>query len=155
MVGVAMGISGAEALKEALDLTMQDGQSRVLGKTVQNGEKKILFIGEQVQGNAFRAAYQKKHGGASVRVGCIFGRKAELAQPQDIELADEQAIVQLLRKEAYDCVVADPLFAELIPVEKRESIRFAAFPHIAVSSKLHWDAVPVFLSEKMEKMLDC
>lgn len=159
VAGIAMGISGGECLKEALAETMKDKQSRVLGKNEGETElqadagKKILFLGEQLQGNSFRAAYERKHGRANIQVGCIFGKDKKLAAPADLELPDEGMVMDLLSAEDYDMIIADPLFEELIPAEKQEKTKFVKFPHISVSSKLYWDRAPVFYGDEAEALL--
>ena len=140
VAGLAMGSLGVECLQSALQETLADGQSRVLGGKSQGNS--VLFIGEQIQGNAWRAAFEKENGIADVQIGCLFGKNPKLAATNDINLSDEEDVIEILKNGNYTTVVADPLFEQLIPADK--NIRFVKFPHISVSSKIYWDQGVVF-----------
>ncbi len=163
VAGIAMGKHGEICLQKTLEKALEHQKSYIIGKyeykkdtfeknTASNFDlpKRILFLGEQVQGISWRAAYREKHEHDYIQIGCIFGRDDELAEYGDIPLFDESDVIKLFLSEKYDVVIADPLFEELIPNEKREHTKFVKFPHIAVSSKIYWDSVPRFIEEKFE-----
>ena len=52
-----------------------------------------------------------------------------------------------------DIIIADPLIKQLIPKEKLNNIKFISFPHVAVSSKIYWDNIPLFIGDNMNKYL--
>lgn len=150
VAGLPMGESGAQVLREALEKTARDGQSRMVGR--EGAGERIVFIGEQMQGNAFRAAYRHKTGRDEVQVACIYGMDPLLAAPGDLDLCDEAAIQAVLENEGYHAMVADPLLGELMGANQKS--RFFPFAHIGVSSKLYWDSTPVFWGEATEKLLE-
>ena len=151
VAGLPMGSPGAQVLRIALQQTMQDGISRIIGKN--SSGQRILFIGEQLQGNAWRAAYAQKTGRTDVCIACLYGCDEQLAAPGDLDVQEEEQIMQLLNSGQHEIIITDPLLQPCI--KAAHTVQFHAFPHIGLSSKLYWDAVPVFYSTAMDELLEC
>ena len=151
VAGLAMGQTGQTLLRELLDRTAQDGVSRTMGRTAAEAPR-ILFAGEQLQGNAFRAARERKTGRSDVCVAGVFGPDAALMAPGDLSLPEEGDLLREIRSGKYEVVIGDPLMKGLLRQE--EAVDFREFPHVAISSKLYWDHAPQFCGAEMEALLD-
>ena len=85
--------------------------------------KKILIVHQQVIGNAMRAEIrrrcQKVNGDPSVdnnaviTVASWFMMKQELSEEGDISLREEDDYMELIKKEDYDIVFADPMMKRM------------------------------------------
>ncbi|MBR2835613.1 MAG: hypothetical protein IKE43_07905 [Coriobacteriales bacterium] len=96
--------------------------------------KNVLIIGEQLCSCALRQAIQHHDNRAQVTVASFFALDSAYAQPQDVHLRDEEALLGLLNNGLFDTVIGDPLFEQLCTYGQT----FVARPHPAVSSRLHW-----------------
>jgi len=96
-----------------------------------------LVIGEQVMANSLRDCLRLDFGVPHVRVASFFRMDPALSEEGDLFLDSEEALTALMILRSFDLVVGDPLFREL--VHGAESSVFVPFPHLAVSSRLHWD----------------
>ena len=159
VAGIPMGSIGAEFFKKAINNAIENNKSFVFGKDdykIQSNDlagKRILFIGEQIQGNSWRGAYNKIYQYDNVQVGCIFGKDSSISAEYDLDISTEDDIMNLLNNEEYDIIIADPLIKQLIPKEKLNNTKFISLPHVAVSSKLYWDNIPLFVGDNMNKYL--
>ena len=61
---------------------------------------------------------------------------------------------KLLNSGKYRTVVGDPMLKTIIDEDNLKSINFVSLPHVAVSSKVHWDEYKDFLGSGAEKWLD-
>ena len=85
--------------------------------------KKILIVHQQVIGNAMRAEIrrrcQKVNGdpavdnNAVITVASWFMMKQELSEEGDISLREEDDYMELIKKEDYDIVFADPMMKRM------------------------------------------
>ena len=122
--------------------------------------KKILIVHQQVIGNAMRAEIrrrcQKVNGDPSVdnnaviTVASWFMMKQELSEEGDISLREEDDYMELIKKEDYDIVFADPMMKRMTEDaykmavtgyvadahEKERKRIFIDATHFAVSGKL-------------------
>ena len=116
-----------------------------------NSDKKgILIIHEQIFANELRALLSKETD-VPITVGNLFGLEAELKAPQDIHLPDELSAIREINSGKYQVVLADPEFEKVI---RREDVRLVRLPHVALSSKLHWDEYPDYLGEDISKIIE-
>lgn len=113
-------------------------------------KKKILIIHEQVFSNALRDLIREKTD-AEVVCGSLFGLEAELAEECDINIPDEASAIEEINSGKYSVVVADPEFKMII---RDEDVTLVGVPHVAVSSKLHWDEYPNYLSEDIVNIVN-
>ena len=116
-------------------------------------DKKILIVHQQIIGNAIREEIkrrcEKESGGAvsentmDITVASWFMMKEELKEKNDVSLREEDDYMELVRKEDYDIVFADPMMRRMteaayalendIPGKNRA---FVEATHFAVSGKL-------------------
>ena len=159
VAGIPMGSIGAEVFKKAVNNAIENNKNFVFGKddckiqTKDVDRKRVLFIGEQIQGNSWRGAYNKIHQYDNVQIGCIFGKDDSISMDYDLDISTEDDIINLLNNEKYDIIIADPLIKQLISKEKLNNTKIISFPHVAVSSKLYWDNIPLFVGDNMNKYL--
>ena len=110
----------------------------------------ILIIHEQVFANSLRENLRAIDPTLSVRVGVLTGLEPELAEAGDLNLNLETDLMRELNSGSYGAVIGDP---ELSRVIRRDDLKLIALPHIAVSSKLHWDEIPSWLGDSVPKLL--
>ena len=142
VAGIPMGSIGAEFFKKAINNAIENNKSFVFGKD-----------DYKIQGNSWRGAYNKIYQYDNVQVGCIFGKDSSISAEYDLDISTEDDIMNLLNNEEYDIIIADPLIKQLIPKEKLNNTKFISLPHVAVSSKLYWDNIPLFVGDNMNKYL--
>lgn len=99
-------------------------------------KRTALVIGEQVRSNSLRNYLRMDKGINKVTVASYFGMDESLLEAGDISLKHEDDLTMLMKKQHFDLIIGDPLYQELMPTKE---ICFLEFPHIAVSSRLHWD----------------
>ncbi len=111
-------------------------------------EARVLIIHEQIFANSIRCEINKR--GAAADVGNMFGLDKRLAEPNDIDLPNESTIRKIVNSGKYDVVIADPQIGKLI---RNEKIKLVSIPHVAVSSKLHWDEYLDYLGDDIENVI--
>ncbi len=100
-------------------------------KITNGADAKILIIGEQIQSDSIRnAIFAEK--GEYCDVAGICGWDSRLAKENDMFLESEAEIEKILNADAYDLIIGDPLYKELLHTDKE----FCVYAHYAVSSKL-------------------
>ena len=109
--------------------------------------KKILIVHQQVIGNAIRAEIRRRcicHD-TEITVASWFMMKPELSEVGDISLREEDDYMELVQKENYDIVFADPMMKRMTEnaykkTEVKDSLKadkiFVNATHFAVSGKL-------------------
>ena len=108
-------------------------------KTALTGVKspgRSLVIGEQIWANAFREYLEDECGISQVAVGSFFRMEEALMMKGDRQLTTEEELTILAAQNPYTLVVGDPLFRSFFG---KETLRFVEVPHLAVSSRIHWD----------------
>ena len=133
MDGAACGteaIAGCES-KADNEADVETASGKV--KERQDGTKalRILIIGEQLQADSIRNALQAEHD-VVCDVAGICGWNSRFAKENDTFLETEEEIERLLNDDAYDMIIGDPLYQEMLYEDKK----FLAYSHYAVSSKL-------------------
>lgn len=96
--------------------------------------KKILIVQQQVIGCAIREKILKKAPDAQVTVASWFMMKPELRKDTDLHLRDEDDYINLVEKEAYDVIYADPCMKRMTPKFDGnfiDTIHFAVSGHFA------------------------
>ena len=131
VAGLPMGKEGTSQLISMCDETLQDGKDRFMnGPATGKVEDTILFLGDQVWGNALRCAMRLQGRQERLYVSSFFAWEESAAHPGDVHLRDEQALQALLRNYPDAAVCCDPLFRLLPEMEKH---RLIPFTHPAVS----------------------
>ena len=110
----------------------------------------VLIVGEQVLANTIRERLAAQYGLHGVTVGTFFGLDRDLAQPFDLDLPSEAALVELIQSGRYQVLVGDPLLQEIPSSERLDCFSIS---HVAVSSKLYWHDYLRFASAEMEGLL--
>lgn len=131
-VGEQMRKNYLEKLREVADT-----KESYIMKASEAKEPDILIIGEQVQSNAIRLALECEYGEKNIAVGCLFGKDARLALPQDKNLSSERLIKEEMNKDCYRLIIADPFMEQLLSWKSKA--RFYANAQYAVSSKVGVD----------------
>ncbi|MBQ9980928.1 MAG: oxidoreductase [Oscillospiraceae bacterium] len=112
------------------------------------GKSRVIIIHEQVFANSLRDELNKR--GISADVGSMFGLDKRISEKSDLDLPDESTIRKLVNSGRYDVVIADPQIKQLI---KNEKTNLVSVPHVAVSSKLHWNEYLDYLSGDIENVI--
>ena len=147
VAGLPLGTSGRKPLLQIMEQVLEEKKSFAAG--CQKGGNKLLFIGEQIQGNAVRMALEAIYGEGLVTVGCLFHKEDALACQGDLDLKNEKQIRQAVNG-SFSGIIGDPLLKQLLAPDRDTA--FYPFVHTAVSSKLYPEK-PVFLSEGTERFL--
>ena len=101
--------------------------------------KKILIVHQQVIGNAIRAEIRRRCSchDTEITVASWFMMKPELSEVRDISLREEDDYMELVQKENYDIVFADPMMKRMTEdAYKKTDKIFVNVTHFAVSGKL-------------------
>lgn len=145
-----MPLYHSNSVKELLEETIEDKKSRILRDLSEEGE--VLIVGEQILSNSIRNRIKKGKQNQKVRVATLYGLNKELASEGDINLSGESELVNLINSGKYTTVIGDPLIEELI--FENTKITFLGIPHVALSSKLHWNNMPRLLEKDMDDVLN-
>lgn len=123
-------------------------KNEYIQKEVKNQNGGILIIHEQVFANSIREAIIERMD-IPITVASLFGLDKRIALEQDITLPNEAAIKREVNSGKYSAILADPLIKKLL----KEDVKFISLPHVAVSSKLHWDEYPDYLGEEFSGII--
>ena len=129
-----------------------DGSFETFTPVTEDAE--ILIVGEQIIGNSIREYLQKKENGNAVTVASLFDTTREWMADGDVDVKNESQLRQIINNGNYKTVIGDPMLKQLIKTENAKDMHFHELPHVAVSSKVHWDEYKTFLSPEMEMWLE-
>ncbi len=124
----------------------------IFEKVVIEGDADVLIAGEQIISNSIREYINKNNVRADVAV--LFDCTAKYLGSGDTEVKNELQLRTLLNSGKYTTVVGDPMIKALIKKENISKINFIPLPHVALSSKVHWDEYKDFLGESSEEWLN-
>lgn len=145
---VGMPLTGSEAVREALEKTIEDGEIRVITDEAGDG---VLIVGEQVLANSIRRRIREEKPQAKVTVATLYGLIRQIAADKDLDLAGEESLIQEINSGRYKVIIGDPLIEELI--YKESQVKLISLPHVALSSKLYWKHVPELLGNDMDEIV--
>ena len=114
----------------------------------QNAE--ILIIGEPVQSLAIRETLSASFGMENIRIiSPMHGLPKEIVNLgcEKVELEDELREACASAKH----VIADPLYARLLPNERD---KFIFLPHVAYSGRYYENEVPVLIGERLDRWME-
>lgn len=131
--GLPVGNEMTKLYLEEVKKVAETKQSCILNGKVSDTAD-ILIVGEQVSSNSIRLALEKEYGEGKIAVGCLFGKEAKLALPQDKNLSSERLIKEEINKDCYKMIIADPFIKELLSEDSKAD--FLANAQYAVSSKV-------------------
>lgn len=130
-----------------LDLGCKSGPVPHAEENLSGGNSRTaLVLGEQLMSNAIRHCLRADMGITKVDVASFFGMEKDLMEKDDNCLAEEDDLTDLISKHQYDVVIGDPLYSDLTAISEKS--RFIAFPHFAVSSRVHWDSDIDYIGEE-------
>lgn len=115
------------------------------------GAATLAIVGEQFVSNAMRQYLQEHCGYGAIDVLSLFDVDDTQMHGDDIAIKNELELRKLLNSGKYNAVIADPLMHQLI--KEKETVNFYEFPHVAVSSKVHWDDCKRLISNDMADWL--
>ena len=97
---------------------------------------RVLIIGDQIWANSLRRSYRMDQGIDQVYVASFFSLDTGLKEEGDSRITSEKHLASLIKTFHPDVVVGDPLCRSFI---SDEDVLFHEVPHLAVSSRIHWD----------------
>ena len=95
---------------------------------------------------------QRQGSDRAIAVAVLFDVSPQHLAQNDIIIQDETMLRKLLNSGQYHTIIGDPMLKALFQQETK--IKFYELPHVAVSSKVHWNNYKRFLSETMIEWLD-
>ena len=107
---------------------------------------RTAIVGEQLISNAMRQYLQQHCSYEAIDVLSLFDVDSTQQWGNDCMVKNELELRQLLNSGKYQTIIADPLVKQLI---REKTIAFYGFPHVAVSSKVHWDDCKRLMSDDM------
>lgn len=116
-------------------------------------EADILIAGEQIISNSVRDYLQRYRGLGPIAVAGLFDISYKYLAEGDIAVKNETQLREMLNSGKYRTIVGDPMLKSLIKSENMKKINFYSLPHVALSSKVHWDEYKRFISPEMEEWL--
>ncbi len=116
-------------------------------------DAKILIVGEQIISNSIREYLQKHHPAGAITVAGLFDMSPEYMAAGDIDVKNELHLREILNSGRYQIIIGDPMIFELLREENAQSMKLCNWPHVALSSKVHWDEYKRFLSSETEEWL--
>ncbi len=141
---------------DLLSKTLKDSQCRIMKDENASGSiaRKVLILGEQVTGNSIRRELLRRKSDANVSVATMTGLCNELASASDKDLQSENQVRRLLGTGEYSVIVGDPLFKDVLECMGLENeITLIEIPHVALSSKIHWNRAVHFLGKEMDMII--
>ena len=104
--------------------------------TVPTQAQNILIIHQQYAANACRNYLQAQHPQAKITCATWFMQDTAQAQPQDLQLHEEDDFIAAVKTQHYDTIIGDPAFRRAIP--KDMEFTYIVLPHFAVSGELEY-----------------
>ncbi len=99
-------------------------------------QERVLVIGDQIWADSVRRYQQLEQNRNDVYTASFFSLHKSLKGDRDFFIESEKHLKELIADLKPDILMADPLCQIFLEDEKTE---FVALPHLAVSSRLHWD----------------
>lgn len=167
LVVSSAGIKAAEFLEKQYNMPYVVGVpvgkiygdkiARNLHGNIKNEEKQVrrtslkdnnLIVGEQVWANSFREYLREEHNYSNVKVASFFEMNKEHKEEEDVFLESERDLSQIIEEYHPDRLIGDPFFESFLAKKTRE-IDFIAVPHLAVSSRLHWNHKLLYVGDEI------
>ena len=149
VVGAPIGTYCSNKMLELVNSAMEDGTNKILESGVDQ-EQNILILHDEVVANSLKTCLVEEYGLTGVKAASSFVRNSIEYQEKTLSAQSEKEITKLLNEGGFHTIIADPLMQDLI---KSEEIRLIDFPHVAVSSKIHWDDYVMFCSTKIDQFI--
>ncbi|NMA69464.1 MAG: hypothetical protein GX958_08610 [Desulfitobacterium sp.] len=150
VIGMPIGTKQTQAVIDLLEESMKKGISQIPSANNQEGNEGLLILGDQIIANSIRNALQAMGCTRPVVVSSFFELEPALSAPADIRLEKEADLIRALQSGSFSTVLGDPL---LHRIPQMASLELIPLPHPVISGRLHWDEVPLFTGEDMQKLL--
>jgi nitrogenase molybdenum-cofactor synthesis protein NifE len=118
------------------------------------GDSDTLIVGEQIIAVSIREYLQKECAYGPVTNAVLYDVSENYMAAGDIKIRDESELRRILNSGKYKTVIGDPMLKKLIKSENAGELHFCSLPHVALSSKVHWDEYKKFLSRDMTAWLN-
>lgn len=134
------GIAAAEYLKERFGIPYETAfpcltESVVkAAQTAVDKAKKVLIIHQQFAANALRERILETNCNCEVNCAGWFAFEDKFSRPNDFHIKDETELVEKVKAENYDVVIADKACKRVLKGFEGE---FVDFPHFALSGRLY------------------
>lgn len=148
VIGQPMGKKHTEKLCDLITKAEKTGENMAI-QVPEKARASILLIGEQVTMHSLRACIYEETGFTGCDIGFPFHNIPQITAASDMAMASEKTMMSVINSGRYTRVIGDPLFKGLI----RRPLPFIPWPHVAVSSKVHWHEVPGLAGGKIEAIL--
>ncbi|WP_432407612.1 nitrogenase component 1 [Wukongibacter sp. M2B1] len=117
---------------------------------------RILIIGDQIWANSLREAIELEYNVEVVKVVSLFKMYSKLKRKCDRFIQSEEELESEMNENFYDLIIGDPIFKTFI--SEINNIEYCDVPHLAVSSRIHWDHNIYYIGEegmdRIRKILD-
>ncbi|WHH58726.1 nitrogenase component 1 [Petroclostridium sp. X23] len=147
VIGQPIGTYHTDNLCKLIQKAQDTGENQFM--RIPEDTARILLIGEHVTMHSLRACLYEDLGISGVDIGCPFRRISQINASNDMALLSEKDIKNIANSGKYTHIIGDPFFEQLIT----EPLHFTPLPHVAVSSKVHWEKPLELAGEKINKIL--
>lgn len=151
LAGLPVGQKGTEMLFQRMKSLMDGLQGGAAAYPERSNNFKALVIGEQISANGLRECLKLDFDFQYVNVASFFNLDKEFIEPGDRSLECEADLTRLTEEKRYDLIIGDPLYKDLINLNTETA--YLELPHIAVSSKIHWQEKNVIIGQSGYAMI--
>jgi Nitrogenase molybdenum-iron protein, alpha and beta chains len=149
ITGIPIGEKGANDIVDLVKATKRENDSNSVPHD--NSDSDILIIGEQVSSNSLRNYMRNELGIQKVKAASFFTMEKSLMERGDFFIDCEESLELHFKTHYYKNVVGDPLYKQLIPDEN--ILDFVELPHVAVSSRIHWNECKSLMGSKAAEII--
>lgn len=114
------------------------------------GEPRILIIGEQLMANAIRETLVREYDAEHIQVATFYKLSKKLADPQDVRIKDEEDAKRLLGNGGYQMIIADPLLRAMAP----KQVKWVDLPHKVFSLYEDPEKLPLLFGKRLNEWLE-
>lgn len=157
VTGIPVGKWGEKVVIRALEAATE-GTDRPFTKTVNQPAThayipgKTLIVGEQLAANSIRQALFHDYGWENIDVASFFTMEQAYMAVNDFNIDNESHYLEEVRSRAYQIIFGDPLLKPISRLANGGS--FIPFPHVAISSRIHWDDCIEIIGENFNRYLE-
>jgi len=147
VVGVPIGKQGTKKIADQIKQVC-DMDELVERSTDKRDEIDTLIIGDHVWANSFRNYLEFKNKKAQIVVGSFFMMAVEYLRDDDCSFESEDDFLNKVALLKPKKIIGDPMYKKLL--KESWAIQFVEIPHLAVSSRLHWDHEITYVGNNIE-----
>ena len=144
VVGVPAGKKQTQRL--ALELRGHADERMVDTEKANGNGRTALIIGDQVWTSSIREYLCVEKNFSLARSVSLFSLDREILTDDDYHADSEEELTEMIHSFRPDVIIGDPLFRSFVS-DNRTS--FIGVPHLAVSSRIHWDHDVVYAGERL------